>query len=121
MAPDEALAARSSGRVGGSSFRSAAPSRSYSGGGGSRGYAAPPLVGGYGYGYGGMGYSSFMPPVIIGAPMGMGFGGFGFLGGMFQFFIIATVLQAVLAAVANGLGKGKDGSSGRDDQGDDTM
>ena len=119
MAPDEALAARSSGRVGGSSFRSAAPSRSYSGGG-SRGYAAPPLVGGYGYGYGGMGYSSFMPPVIIGAPM-VGFGGFGFLGGLFQFFIIATVLNAVLAAVANGLGKGKDGSSGRDDQGDDTM
>lgn len=74
-APADALAARSSGRMGGSSFRSAAPSRSYSSPGAmsssrsamsstgpsmmSRSMIAPTIfvpMGGYGYGMGGMGY-----------------------------------------------------------------
>lgn len=83
-APDEALAARSGGRVGGSSFRSARPApapRAPSGGGGQSGptirnynyhsYSPPPLYGGYGpgYGYGGGGITlmpSFGVPLIGG-------------------------------------------------------
>lgn len=80
--PDEALAARSGGRVGGSSFRSARPAPSApQGGGGQSGptirnynyhsYSPPPVYGGYGpgYGYGGGGITlmpSFGVPLVGG-------------------------------------------------------
>lgn len=79
-------------------------------------YSAPPLVGGYGYG--GMGYSSFMPPVILGPSIGYGMGGIGFMGGIFQLFIVATVLQFVLSAVSK-MGSKQDGGNGSNDE--DTM
>lgn len=110
LAPDEALAARSSGRVGGSSFRSApraaprsAPRSSATARASTNVYVAPSLggYGGYGgYGYGGLGgFGLGMPPVIIaggGPVVGYG-GGFSLLGSLFQFFAIAAIFQMLLS------------------------
>lgn len=76
---DNALAARSGGRIGGGSFR--APTRTYSPPGG--GYRAP--GGGYGYGYGGGIGFPFLLPFF-------GFGGFGSIFGILIFFAIANFL-----------------------------
>jgi uncharacterized membrane protein len=114
VAPDDAWAARSSGRVGGSSFRSAprsAPRASAPRAGGNTNvYVAPPLVGGYGYGgYGYGGGMSFMPSIFFMPSFGVGFGFFGFI---FQLFIVVTLLQLALAffssLTSGGGGKGKD-------------
>ncbi|CAD7700920.1 unnamed protein product [Ostreobium quekettii] len=93
MVPEEAWAARSGGRMGGSSFR--AMPRAGGGGGRYSGYGgysggalvAPPLVGGYGYG----GVMPFFFP---------GFG-FGFGGGLFQIFIAMFLINAVVNAIRN--------------------
>ena len=103
-APADALAARSSGRMGGSSFRSAAPSRSYSSPGAmsssrsamsstgpsmmSRSMIAPTIfvpMGGYGYG------------------MGMGGMGYGF-GNLISLAFIAIVVMAFLDNIKNMFG-----------------
>ncbi|MEW6492791.1 MAG: DUF1517 domain-containing protein [Cyanobacteriota bacterium] len=76
---DNALAARSGGRIGGGSFR--VPTRTYSPPGG--GYRAP--GGGYGYGYGGGIGFPFLLPFF-------GFGGFGSIFGILIFFAIANFL-----------------------------
>merc|ERR1719263_378593 len=84
---DEAMAARSGGRVGGSSFRSAprASTSSRRSGGGSYGsYVAPPVMG-YGYGV----------PMMPGFGYGYGFSPF-FGGGIFQFMIFLFVINSVL-------------------------
>lgn len=79
---DNALAARSGGRIGGGSFRT--PTRTYSPPSG--GYGAP--GGGYGYGYGypggGIGFPFLLPF--------FGFGGFGSIFGILIFFAIANFL-----------------------------
>lgn len=82
---DNALAARSGGRIGGGSFRS--PSHSYSPP--SSGYRSPSgYGGGYGYGYpgGGFGGSFFLLPFF-----GVG-GGFGSIFGILIFFALANFL-----------------------------
>lgn len=103
-APADALAARSSGRMGGSSFRSAAPSRSYSSPGAmsssrtamsstgpsmmSRSMIAPTIfvpMGGYGYG------------------MGMGGMGYGF-GNLISLAFIAIVVMSFLDNIKNMFG-----------------
>ncbi|BDA42144.1 hypothetical protein COCOBI_03-0290 [Coccomyxa sp. Obi] len=99
VAPEDALAARSGGRVGGSSFRSSAPrsapSVPRSSGPSVRNYnyySAPPLVGGYGYGgygYGG-GLSIFPATPIF-------FGG----GGLFNILIFMFVASTILGVVRN--------------------
>ena len=80
---DNALAARSGGRIGGGSFR--APSRTYSPP--SSGYRSP--VGGYGYGYGypggGIGFPFLLPFFGFG-------GGFGSIFGILIFFALANFL-----------------------------
>ncbi|KAK9845976.1 hypothetical protein WJX81_007381 [Elliptochloris bilobata] len=114
--PQDALAARSGGRVGGSSFRSSAPSRSMApqsgggGGGGGGGGAtvrnynyyggpsySPPLIGGYGYGgYGGGLFApSFALPVF-------GFGGF------FNFIFFMFAVSAVLGVARSLLSRRND-------------
>lgn len=75
---NNALAARSGGRIGGGSFR--APTRTYSPPGG--GYRAP--AGGYGYPGGGIGFPFLLPF--------FGFGGVGSLFGILIFFAIANFL-----------------------------
>lgn len=79
---DNALAARSGGRIGGGSFRT--PTRTYSPPSG--GYGVP--GGGYGYGYGypggGIGFPFLLPF--------FGFGGFGSIFGILIFFAIANFL-----------------------------
>eukprot|EP00243_Klebsormidium_subtile_P008861 TRINITY_DN430_c0_g1_i1.p1 TRINITY_DN430_c0_g1~~TRINITY_DN430_c0_g1_i1.p1 ORF type:complete len:268 (+),score=17.33 TRINITY_DN430_c0_g1_i1:54-806(+) len=109
--PSEGLAASSGGRVGGSKFKSSAPSRSYSpprsgGGGGSRSYNnynlninpptyAPPIYGGGygGYSYGvpffGGGVPFFGPSVYVGG------------GGLLQFILVPIVLYVVLNVVGS--------------------
>jgi len=95
--PEDALAARSGGRAGGSSFRSAAPrsdlragptiqNRSYN-------YniaPAPPIYGGYGggygYGYGGGGITLF--PTFV-TPIGGG-------GGLFQLLFFAIAASTII-------------------------
>jgi uncharacterized membrane protein len=82
---DNALAARSGGRIGGGSFR--APSRTYSPP--SSGYRSPSAYGGgYGYGYpgGGIGFPFLFPFFGIG-------GGFGGLFGILIFFALANFLM----------------------------
>lgn len=116
--PSDSLAASSGGRVGGSKFKSSAPSKSYSpsrsgsgggsGGGGSRSYNnynlninppqyAPPIYGGgYGGYYGGgvpffgRGVPFFGPTVYVG-------GG----GGLLQFLLIPIILYVVLNVVGS--------------------
>ena len=112
--PDDAWAARSSGRVGGSSFRSSAPRaapRAAPRGGNTNIYVAPPL-GGYGYGYGGG--MSFMPSIFM--PFGFGFGGFSLLSTIFQFFIVVTLLN-----IAFSFFQGISSGGGRDKDDEDTM
>lgn len=87
--PDAAEAARSGGRVGGSSFssRRSAPSAPR-GGGGVRNYnyyAAPPLIGGYGYG---------MP--FFGG--GIGFMPFG-IGGLFNILLLMVIANVVINTI----------------------
>lgn len=125
VTPDEALAARSGGRVGGSAFKSApraTPRQSaprgggggggIGGGGGSGGirggvrggntyntYVAPPVYGG-GYGYGG-GALSFFPrpyfPVFgFGLPIG------GFFNFVFTMFVITTIFGVIRGALSKG-------------------
>ena len=123
MVPEDALAARSGGRVGGRAFRSAprptvrAPrsSGSYRGGGGgySSGgvYVAPPLYGyggGLGYGYGG----GFFGPTFFVSP---------FSGGLFSFvfnMILLTAAVNFFVGVAKSL-RGEDSDDAVDDEFDD--
>ena len=125
LAPDEALAARSSGRVGGSSFRSApraaprsAPRASATARASTNVYVAPPL-GGYGYGgygYGGLGgFGLGMPPVVIAGGPVVGYGGgFSLLGSLFQFFAIAAIFQLLLSQFTN-LGRRKEEGEDEED------
>lgn len=108
--PEDAMAARSGGRTGGSSFRSAAPraaapragptiqNRSYN-------YnisPAPPLVGGYGgfggygYGYGGGGISLF--PTFV-TPIG---------GGVFQLMFLAIAASTIVGIARSIFSKRRD-------------
>ena len=113
--PDDAWAARSSGRMGGSSFRSAprsAPRVSAPRGGTTNVYVAPPL-GGYGMGMG-MGYG--FPSIFM--PFGFGFGGFSLISTIFQLFVVVTLLQ-IAFAFFSGISSG--GAGGRDKDDEDTM
>jgi uncharacterized membrane protein len=115
VSPPDADAARSSGRVGGSSFRSSGGGRSYSAPRASAPrasanvYVAPPLGG---YGYGGYGYAGGMamaPSVFIGPSFGFGFGTL--FSGLFQLTIVAIVLNTLLSFASNiskGAGRGED-------------
>jgi len=106
VVPEKAWAARSGGRMGGSSFRSMPRAGGgggrYSGYGGYSGGAmvAPPLVGGYGYG-------GVMPIFFPGF-------GFGFGGGLFQIFIALFIINAIVSAIRNSAG-----SDNNDDFDDD--
>jgi uncharacterized membrane protein len=80
-----ALAARTGGRIGGGSFR--APSRTYSPPNGG-GYRSP----GYGYGYPGGG---------IGFPFLLPFFGFGGFGGIFSLLILAAVANFLIRSFQN--------------------
>lgn len=96
--PDDAMAARSGGRMGGSSFRSArpAPSRGAPARSGAtyNTYVAPPVYGGYGYGYGG-GMPFFVAPIF-----GFGFGGFlQFILGM---VVVSTVFNVIRSIASPG-------------------
>jgi uncharacterized membrane protein len=123
VAPEDALAARSSGRMGGSSFKSAprsAPRAAAPRGGGGSGpsvrnntyntYVAPP-VGGYGYGGGwGGGISLFprfySPPIF----------GFGLpIGGFFNFLFTMFVVTTIFGVIRGALSKKDDGNRRRDD------
>eukprot|EP00178_Gracilaria_changii_P001784 TRINITY_DN124_c0_g1_i1.p2 TRINITY_DN124_c0_g1~~TRINITY_DN124_c0_g1_i1.p2 ORF type:complete len:371 (-),score=106.72 TRINITY_DN124_c0_g1_i1:7736-8848(-) len=88
--PFDAAQAASGGRVGGSSFRSAPPSRVA---------PAPRYGGGYsgGYGYGG-GFGYGMPGGIYMSPIIMPFGGFG-LGGFGSLILFGTAAAFVYDAV----------------------
>ncbi|HEY9672326.1 MAG TPA: DUF1517 domain-containing protein [Waterburya sp.] len=90
---DNALAARSGGRIGGGSFR--APSRTYSPP--SSGYRSP--SGGYGYGYGypggGFGFPFLLPFFGFG-------GGFGSIFGILIFFALANFLVQTFRRVGEG-------------------
>lgn len=97
--PDEALAARSSGRAGGSSgfaARKAAPSRTSTTVSSTTVVApvvvaAPPVFSPFGFGGFGMGYG-FAPTIGFGVP-------FGFFGGMFSIFIFMFAISALVAVV----------------------
>ena len=120
VSPPDADAARSSGRVGGSSFRSSSggAGRSYSAPRASANvYVAPPL-GGYGYGgYGyGMGGMALAPSVVIGPSVGFGFGFGSLFSGLFQLTIVAIVLNTLLSFASN-IGKG----AGRGEDDEDTL
>lgn len=98
--PQEAMAAKSGGRVGGQAFRSSAPRSSGPRINNSRTNiyinppVAPPLVGGYGYGvYGGYGWSPFSffapgPSVAVG------------IGGGFDIFVALFAFSALAAIVS---------------------
>ena len=107
---DSALAARSGGRVGGSSFSSArmrsAPSPSSRATGGVRvnNYYAPPIVSPYGYGMGG--------GLIMPFPMGFG------LGGLFNIMVLlfmVNVAVSVVSGFTNG-GRRRDEDEDEDDE-----
>lgn len=105
---DEAMAARSGGRVGGSSFRSAprasTSSRRSGGGATYNTYVAPPVMG-YGYGV----------PMMPGFGYGYGFSPFFFGGGIFQFMIFLFVINSVLNVLSSvGKNNDKDGDDGDD-------
>merc|ERR1712224_400063 len=94
--PEESWAARSGGRVGGRAFRSAprsAPRTSSRMGRSGGTYTAPPLVGGYGRGYGGYGYGFpvFAPPIFFFNP----------LGSIFQLFLLLAAVQFVMGVTKN--------------------
>jgi uncharacterized membrane protein len=88
---DNAWAARSGGRVGGGSFRSA-PSRSYSPAPSTR---TAPVGGGYGYGFGGGFGFPFLLPFV-------GFGGFSGIFGLFIMLAIAGFLVRTFQSVMGG-------------------
>jgi uncharacterized membrane protein len=94
--PEDSWAARSGGRVGGRAFRSApraAPRSSPRMGRSGGTYTAPPLVGGYGRGYGGYGYGfpMFAPPIFFFNP----------LGSIFQLFLLLAAVQFVMGVAKN--------------------
>lgn len=93
---NEALAARTGGRIGGGSFRS--PSRTYSSPSGG-GYRSSP---GYGYGYPGGG---------IGFPFLLPFFGFGGFGGLFSILIFIAIANFLVRSFSNAGGGGSLGSS----------
>lgn len=123
LIPEEAMAARSGGRVGGGGFssgrsmgRSAAPSRSapapapsaagrtYN----SYTYAAPPVIVSPGYGYGMSPFGGFMPSYGV-----VGFGG----GGLLQFFFLmvaVSVVFNVISSVSSAVSSGKEDGKGMD-------
>ena len=119
---DEALAARSGGRMGGSSFSSsrmrAAPPRAAAGGrgpgaatGGVRvnNYYAPPLISPYGMGGYGMG-GMIMPFPVFG------------LGGLFNVMLLlfmVNVAVSVVQGLTNGGGGGDDRNGGKDERWED--
>ncbi|MBV5259728.1 DUF1517 domain-containing protein [Synechococcus moorigangaii CMS01] len=94
---DNAWAARSGGRIGGGSFRSA-PSRSFSPSPARR----APVGGGYGYGFGGGFGFPFLLPFF-------GFGGFSGIFGIFIMLAIAGFLVRTFQSVM--AGNGNDGDS----------
>ena len=99
VSPEWAEAARSSGRMGGSSFRSA-PRAAPRAAGQSR-QAPPPQVmrGGMGYGYG---MPMFMPFSPFGYGFGFGFGGLGFIFNILLFLWIANFfINMVSSMTAN--------------------
>lgn len=121
ICPDEALAARSGGRMGGRSFRSApraapraARPRASSGGGGlgSGGvYVAPPLYGYGGYGgYGGFygGPSFFSPGLAFAAP--------GLFSLIFNMMLIAFAVNFLSSVVKSFKGDNDDVSDDFDDE-----
>lgn len=99
ISPEWAEAARSSGRMGGSSFRSApraAPRASV----GSQSRQAPPpqvMRGGMGYGYG---MPMFMPFSPFGYGFGFGFGGLGFIFNILLFLWIANFFVSLVSSMA---------------------
>jgi uncharacterized membrane protein len=111
VSPEWAEAARSSGRMGGSSFRSApraAPRASV----GSQSRQAPPpqvMRGGMGYGYG---MPMFMPFSPFGFGMGFGFGGLGFLFNILAFLWIANFFVNLLSSVTQSAGRNDDDDMG---------
>ena len=111
ISPEWAEAARSSGRMGGSSFRSApraAPRASV----GSQSRQAPPpqvMRGGMGYGYG---MPMFMPFSPFGFGMGFGFGGLGFLFNILAFLWIANFFVNLLSSVTQSAGRNDDDDMG---------
>jgi len=89
---NDALAARSGGRIGGGSFR--APSRTYTPpGGGYRGGG-----GGYGYGGGGFGFPFLLP-----------FFGFGGVGSLFSILIFFAIANFLVNVIRNALSGGENG------------
>ncbi|NES80468.1 MAG: DUF1517 domain-containing protein [Moorea sp. SIO2B7] len=88
---NNALAARSGGRIGGGSFR--VPSRTYSSPGG--GYRSP--SGGYGYGRG------------IGFPFLLPFFGFGGFGSLFTILIVIAIANFLVRTISR-VGAGEDGT-----------
>ncbi|DBA81168.1 hypothetical protein WJX79_010556 [Trebouxia sp. C0005] len=107
--PDAALAARSGGRVGGSSFRSARPAPAPRGGGGGgqsgptirnynyHSYSPPPVYGGYGPGYGYGGGIQIMPS--FGVPL---IGGGSFLTIVFGLFALSAILSIARSISSRG-------------------
>lgn len=93
--PEYAEAARSSGRMGGSSFRSA-PRAAPRGGMGGQSRQAPPMVGGMGYGYG----MPMIMPMPMFSPFGFGFG-FGGLSFIFNILIFLWVANFFLSFVSS--------------------
>jgi len=107
IVPEEALAARSGGRVGGSSFsaRRSAPSAPRAGpssGPTIRNYnyyapppvVAPPLIGGFGFpgfGFGGYGGVAVGPAVVV--------PGFGFISSLFSLFFLIITLSFILNVI----------------------
>lgn len=111
VSPELAEAARSSGRMGGSSFR--APSRSAPRGGmGVQSRQAPPvnaMRGGMGYGYG---MPMFMPISPFGFGYGFGFGGLGFIFNALLFFWVVNFALSFLTNMTAGNDKRDDDDMG---------
>lgn len=108
--PEEAYAARSGGRVGGSSFsrRSAPPPRAAPGGGSVRNYnyySAPPLVSPYGFGIPFFGGGMYAPFPLFG------------LGSIFNIIILMFMVNVVFNVVT--AFTNSKGGKGRDDSWDD--
>jgi len=103
VSPEWAEAARSSGRMGGSSFRSAPRAAPRAAAGQSR-QAPPPQVmrGGMGYGYGMPMFMPFSPFGFSPFGFGFGFGGLGFIFNILLFLWIANFfINLVSSMTAN--------------------